>query len=140
MTKPKITALYARTNRNGIHPDHINNIAHQIEFLKKYASENGYKNCEVFADADYSGLDFDRPSWNRLIDEIKKGNVENVIVKSKSRIGRSTIKVMEYEFMFYDNVVRLIGITDNTIPLADCKFYQELYEKMKQYALIQKPH
>ena len=103
-----------------------------ISKVKSYASKNGFENIAVFADEGYSGNNFDRLNWNRLIAEIKNGNVETLIVKSLSRIGRNTFKVMEYQNMFRDVGVTLISINDNLISAEDNRAANDL-----QNAIIQ---
>ena len=128
MSKQKITALYVRINHNG----NSDILETQIEYLKNYASKNEFDNIAVFADEGYSGNNFDRPNWNRLVAEIKNGNVETLIVKSLSRIGRNSFKVMEYQKMFLDVGVRLIAINDNLISAEDNRVANDLQNAIVQ--------
>lgn len=64
----KITALYCRLSRDDELQGDSNSIIHQKDILKKYADDNGFKNTEFFVDDGYSGTNFNRPDWQRLME------------------------------------------------------------------------
>jgi site-specific DNA recombinase len=45
--------------------------------LQKYADDNGFANTEFFVDDGYSGTNFDRPDWQRLLSQVEEGNVRH---------------------------------------------------------------
>ena len=49
--------------------------------LQKYAEDNGFRNLRFFVDDGYSGTNFDRPDFQRMIAEMGDGNVATIIVK-----------------------------------------------------------
>ena len=51
---------------------------------------------EVYADNGKTGTVFDRPAWNRLMDDVRSGNVEAIVVRDLSRFGRDYIEVGNY--------------------------------------------
>jgi len=61
-------------------------IESQIDFCK-YELKGG--SCKIFKDKGYSGKNTDRPEFQRLLDEIRKGKVRRVIVYKLDRISRS---------------------------------------------------
>ena len=63
----KITALYCRLSRDDELQGDSNSIINQKGILQKYADDNGFGNTQVFVDDGYSGTNFDRPDWQRLI-------------------------------------------------------------------------
>ena len=82
--------------------------------MSKYAADNGFSNPTFFIDDGVSGVTFDRPNFNRMIAEIKAGNVSTVIVKDMSRLGRDYLKVGYYtEIFFVERDVRYIAINDD---------------------------
>ena len=68
----KITALYCRLSRDDELQGDSNSIVNQKAILSKYAKENGFKNTLFFVDDGYSGTNFNRPSWNELLERIEK--------------------------------------------------------------------
>ena len=92
----KITALYCRLSRDDELQGDSNSIVNQKAILSKYAKENGFKNTLFFVDDGYSGTNFNRPSWNELLERIENGEVSALIVKDMSRLGRDYLKVGFY--------------------------------------------
>ena len=109
----KITALYCRLSRDDELQGDSNSIVHQKAMLQKYADDNGFKNTQFFVDDGFSGTNFDRPDFQRLITEIENGNVATLIVKDMSRFGRDYLKVGYYtEIVFPEADVRFIAINN----------------------------
>ncbi len=92
----KITALYCRLSRDDESQGDSNSIKNQKTILQKYADDNGFANTEFFVDDGYSGTNFDRPDWQRLIVQTEEGNISTIIVKDMSRLGRDYLKVGYY--------------------------------------------
>ena len=75
---------------------------------------------EVLTDDGFSGTNFDRPAFKRLISDIESGKVNCVITKDYSRLGRDYIKSGEYlEKYFPEHNVRYIAILDNIDTISD---------------------
>ena len=109
----KITALYCRLSRDDELQGDSNSIVNQKAMLQKYADDNGFKNTQFFVDDGFSGTNFDRPDFQRLITEIENGNVATLIVKDMSRFGRDYLKVGYYtDVLFPDTGVRFIAINN----------------------------
>ncbi len=110
----KITALYCRLSRDDESQGDSNSIKNQKTILEKYANDNGFANMEFFVDDGYSGTNFDRPDWQRLIAKTEEGNVNTIIVKDMSRLGRDYLKVGYYtEVLFPGSDIRFIAINNN---------------------------
>lgn len=108
-----ITALYCRLSRDDEIQGDSNSIVNQKKILNKYAVENGFKNIRYFVDDGISGTTFDRPGFNKMLEEIEAGNVSAVIIKDMSRFGRDYLKVGYYtEVLFPEMDVRFIAISD----------------------------
>lgn len=85
----KITALYERLSRDDEQSGDSNSIINQKKMLKKYATEHGFTNLRHYTDDGWSGTNFDRPGWKRMLADVEDGIVGCVIVKDMSRIGRN---------------------------------------------------
>ncbi len=110
----KITALYERLSRDDELQGDSNSIIHQKQMLEEYALKNGFEGFAHFTDDGYSGGNFDRPGWKRLITEVEAGKVGTVIVKDMSRVGRDYLQVGFYtEVMFREKGVRFVAIANN---------------------------
>jgi len=81
--------------------------------LEDYAKKNGFTNLVHFADDGYTGTNFDRPNWKKLIAEIEAGNVENLILKDMTRFGRDHVQVGMYMEIFRQKGVRFIAISNS---------------------------
>lgn len=110
----KITALYCRLSRDDEFSGDSVSIQTQKAMLKQYADENGLLNCKYFVDDGYSGTNYNRPDFQRLLSEIEDGKVGTVIVKDLSRLGREYLQTGYYtEIMFPKYDVRFIAVNDN---------------------------
>ena len=108
-----ITALYARLSQEDALDGESNSIANQKKILLKYATDNGFPNPAFFIDDGVSGVTFDRPGWNEMIQLAEAGKVRTVIVKDMSRMGRDYLKVGYYtESFFAERDIRYIAIND----------------------------
>lgn len=113
-TEEKITALYCRLSQEDENEGDSNSIENQKAMLTKYAIENGFRNIEVFVDDGYSGVFFDRPAFQKILNLIEENKVDTLITKDLSRLGRNYISVgncIEMEFPHRD--VRYIAVNDN---------------------------
>lgn len=100
-TEGKITALYERLSRDDESAGDSNSIVNQKKYLESYAAQMGYENCIHYTDDGYSGGNFERPSWKRLIADIEAGKVAHVIVKDMSRAGRDYLQTGFYTEVFF---------------------------------------
>jgi len=124
--KPKITALYCRLSQEDELKGDSNSIQNQRAILEKYAKDNGFENTEVFIDDGYSGVSFNRPGFQNLLERMENGEVATLITKDLSRLGRNYIEVGQYtELIFPRLEVRYIAINDN---------YDSLYNEGNELA------
>lgn len=109
----KVTALYCRLSRDDELQGDSNSIKNQKAILQKYADDNGFGNTQFFVDDGYSGTNFDRPDWQRLIALAEEGGISTIIVKDMSRLGRDYLKVGYYtEVFFPGSDIRFIAINN----------------------------
>ena len=104
----KITALYCRLSRDDELQGNSNSIVNQKNILAKYAEDNNFQNTEFFVDDGFSGTNFRRPGWEKLIALVEDNKVGTIIVKDMSRLGRDYLKVGFYtEIMFVEKALAL---------------------------------
>ena len=113
-TEEKITALYERLSRDDELSGDSSSIANQKLYLETYATQHGYTNLHHYTDDGWSGGNFDRPDWKRLIADIEAGKVGTVLVKDMSRIGRNYLQTGFYtEVFFREHGVHFIAVANN---------------------------
>ena len=109
-----VTALYARLSKDDDLVGDSNSIVHQNEILAKYAKEHGFTNIEFYVDDGFSGTNFNRPDFQRMMADAEEGKISTVIVKDMSRFGRDYIMVGYYTEIYFSNLdIRFIAINDN---------------------------
>lgn len=117
----KITALYCRLSvedtkdekKNG-KEDLSNSIQNQKTMLLQYARDHRFPHPTFFIDDGYSGVTYDRPGFQKMLDEIEAGHVGAVITKDLSRLGRnSALTGLYINYTFPQNDVRYIAINDH---------------------------
>ena len=109
-----LTALYCRLSLEDGKDNESMSISNQKLLLKDYAEKNGMFNCEYYVDDGFTGRNFNRPAFRRMISDIEAGKISCVITKDLSRLGRNYIESGSYmEVFFPKHNVRYIAITDN---------------------------
>ena len=112
-TEEKITALYERLSRDDDLMGESNSILNQKAYLENYAAQHGYTNIAHYTDDGWSGGNFERPDWKRMIADIEAGKVCRVIVKDMSRAGRDYLQTGFYtEVFFRQHGVHFIAIAN----------------------------
>ncbi len=95
-------------------------IANQRQMLTDYVKEKGWCLCEIYLDDGYSGTNFDRPDFKRMLKVIENGKIDCVITKDLSRLGRNYSKVGYYtEEYFVDHDIRYIAVNDGFDSLRE---------------------
>lgn len=106
------TAVYARLSTEDLDEDTLDN---QIYLLKSFVGEKtDMVLVDIYADNGFSGTNFERPEFARLMNDVKTGKVNCIVVKDLSRLGRNYIEtgnLIENVFPFLN--VRFIAVTDN---------------------------
>ena len=108
-----VTALYCRLSIEDGRDNESMSISNQKALLRDFAEKNGFLDYEYYVDDGYTGRNFNRPSFQRMIADIEAGKVKCVITKDLSRLGRNYIEAGSYiEVFFPRHNVRYIAITD----------------------------
>ena len=83
----------------------------QKMMLTDFCHERGFSIYEIYADDGYSGLNFNRPAFARLLEDIDSGKVSLVITKDLSRLGRDYIQTGYYTDVYFSRKrVRYIAV------------------------------
>lgn len=108
-------ALYARLSKEDGDKGESDSILNQKQLLKEYTeAESDIEFVDFYIDDGFSGTNFERPSFNAMLEDIKKGKINCVVVKDLSRLGRNYVEVGKYlETIFPMLNVRFIAVTDN---------------------------
>ncbi len=108
-------AAYLRLSRDDGDKQESDSIRNQRELIKEYLSK--HKNLQYvdeYIDDGYSGTSFERPSFQRLMEDVKERKINCIIVKDLSRLGRNYIETGRYiEQVFPLLGVRFISILDH---------------------------
>ena len=113
LQEEKITALYLRLSRDDDLEGESNSISNQRTLLTAYAKKNGFRNIKIFIDDGVSGVTFNRQGFKEMFKMIESDQVETLIVKDMSRLGRNYIEVGQLtETVLPMHDVRLIAIND----------------------------
>lgn len=91
----KITALYCRLSRDDELQGDSNSIVNQKAYLSRYAKEHSFRNTEFFVDDGYTGANFQRPDWQRMMALVEEGKIGTVITKDDCVIIEPTQKDLE---------------------------------------------
>ena len=138
-TEEKITALYERLSRDDDLTGDSNSILNQKRYLESYAAQRGYTNIVHYTDDGWSGGNFDRPAWKRLVADIEAGKVAHLLCKDLSRIGRNYLQTGFYtEVMFRQNGVHFVAVANNIdseeqdsgerpLVMVDCHSFDRCY-------------
>ena len=88
-------------------------IENQIKTLKTFAQEQGFYIQEIYSDDGYSGADFNRPAFKRLLEDLELNKFDVILIKDLSRLGRSLHRVGELiENVFPQKGIRVISVND----------------------------
>ncbi len=106
--------IYCRlSSDDGVAGD-SSSIQTQKMMLEKYCKDQGFHIIGFYVDDGYSGLNYNRPSFNRLLNDIDEGRINLVITKDLSRLGRDYIQTGYYMEVYFTNKnVRYIAVNDN---------------------------
>ena len=117
-------AIYCRLSKDDNLDSESESIQNQRKLLIDYCTEQGWKIVSCYEDDGISGLKMDtRPGLQRMLDDIRRGQIDLVITKDSSRLARNYLDFgLLFEKFFPKNHVRYIGLTDNVDSERDDGF------------------
>ena len=106
--------LYLRLSSDDETQGESVSIGTQRDILTDFCQEQGYQVYDTYIDDGYSGMNFSRPGFMRLIQDVENGVINMVITKDLSRLGRDYIMTGYYsEIYFPTKDVRYIALADD---------------------------
>ncbi len=89
-------------------------VINQKELLRNYVKSNNFNLVKEYVDDGFSGTDFERPGFQRMLEDINNKKINCVIVKDLSRLGRDHVMTGYYiETFFPENHIRFISILES---------------------------
>ena len=105
--------IYCRLSKDDINSGDSSSIISQKTMLEKYVHDNGWNIYDCYIDDGYSGTNYSRPDFQRMIEDIEAGKINMVAVKDLSRLGRNYIQTGQYtDIYFPDRGVRFLALND----------------------------
>ncbi len=108
-----VAGIYCRLSKDDDGAGDSSSILTQKSMLEKFVEDHGWTVYDRYIDDGYSGTNFNRPDFQRMIDDIEDGKINMVVVKDLSRLGRNYLLTGQYtEIYFPDRGVRFIALND----------------------------
>lgn len=112
--------LYIRLSREDDGDSVSESIVNQKSLLEQYVMENNLDVFDIYIDDGYSGTNFDRPGFCRMINDIENGKIGIIITKDMSRLGRDYIGTGNLiEKYFPEHNIRYIAVCDGIDTFLD---------------------
>lgn len=109
-----MAGLYLRLSKDDEQQGESVSIGTQRSILTDYCERQGYTVYKTYIDDGYSGMNFDRPGFQEMLEDIEHGKINMVITKDLSRLGRDYIMTGYYSEIYFQSMgVRYIAIADN---------------------------
>ena len=110
----KTVAIYCRLSREDEDSRESSSIQSQKEMLTDYAKSHSWRIYDYYIDDGYTGTNFNRPAFKRMIKDIEQKKINIVITKDLSRLGRNYLDTGRYTEEFFPmHNIRYIAINDN---------------------------
>lgn len=112
-------ALYLRLSREDEGTQQSESINNQKNYLTRYVLQKNWNLVDVYIDDGYTGTNFNRPAFKRMLSDIERKRINLVITKDLSRLGRDYIETGYYiERYFPEHNVRYIALNDGIDTFA----------------------
>ena len=114
-------AIYLRISRDDEDKSESDSIQNQRELLKAYIEKRSeLELADEFVDDGYSGTNFDRPGFQKMMDRVQEKTINCIIVKDLSRLGRNYIETGRFIDQIFPMLgVRFISVNDNYDSFSD---------------------
>lgn len=120
MQKIYNAGVYCRLSVDDPNVSESGSIQTQKAMLADYCRQNGFNVVDYYVDDGFSGTNFNRPDFQRMISDIDAGAINTVITKDLSRFGRDYVETGMYlEKYFVDKDIRFIAPSDNVDTLKN---------------------
>ncbi len=127
--------LYARLSRDDNNGNSESmSIANQKQILSKFAEEQGWRIVDFYIDDGYTGTNFDRPDFKRMLRDIENTRIDCVITKDLSRLGRNYSMTGYYtDEYFPEHNVRYIAINDGVDTKGNNNDFAAFHNVINEY-------
>lgn len=119
--KNQVAAIYLRLSDedwNKEEGDASESIKNQRQLLMTYAADNDWNIFDIYSDDDWSGLDAQRPDWNRMLADAEQKKFDIVLCKSQARFSRDMEIIEKYLHKWFPIWgIRFVGLADNADTL-----------------------
>ena len=106
-------AVYCRLSQDDGSAGESGSIQTQRTLLTQYCKEHSIQIVDYYCDDGWSGTNFERPEFKRMIDDIENGKINTVIVKDLSRFGREYAQMGLYiDHYFEEKGIRFIAVAE----------------------------
>lgn len=120
MDKVYKVGIYTRLSKEDGNEEESNSIETQKIFLTNFVKEKGWQIVKIYVDDGYSGTNFNRPDFQKMLKDIENKEIDCVITKDLSRLGRSYLDCGFYlEVYFPENKIRYIAVNDGVDTLSN---------------------
>lgn len=114
------TAIYCRLSKDDEQKGESASIQNQRDMLEHYVKAKGWNIVDCYIDDGYTGLNTNRPAFQKMIKDVENKRIDIVITKDLSRLGRNYLQTGYYtESFFPKNGVRYIAVNDGVDTLQD---------------------
>ena len=109
-----LAACYCRLSKDDEQDGSSISIETQSNILSDYCKANGFQIFDFYCDDGFTGTNFDRPEFKRMMSDAESGKINTIVVKDLSRLGRNYIETGRLiEETFPEKGVRFIALGDN---------------------------
>ncbi len=113
MNSPTV-AIYLRLSKEDSSKEESESIQNQRRMLLEKVRKENWLLFDIYTDEDYSGIDLNRPEFNRLLKDCEEGKIDIVLCKNQSRFSRDAQVIEKYiHRQFVNWHIRFIGLVDN---------------------------
>lgn len=132
MNKYKVAAYLRLSKEEFSNEKESNSITNQKIIINNYLKEhNEYKLVDYYIDDGYSGTNFDRPEFQRMLEDIKNKKIDVIIIKDLSRLGRNYIETGNFiEVIFPAMGVSVMSVDENC-EINSSDYYGDDYLPLK---------
>ena len=105
--------LHNSSKKNYIPADESVSVENQYEMLSKFCMMNGWVEVKAYRDDGYVGSNFNRPGFQEMLEDARKGKINLILAKDLSRLGRDYIEVERYTTVVFPSIgCRFISVLD----------------------------
>ena len=112
--------IYGRLSKEDGNSSESTSIENQKQILTDYVEKKGWNLVDCYMDDGWSGTNFDRPEFKRMIADAERGRINCIITKDLSRLGRNHLEVGRYlEEHFRKHNIRYIALNDGVDTIEE---------------------